>query len=407
MQVAYWNQRLKERWISTGDLPTSLLYSRVKVRQKRNQILTLKNVDGNWEEDSITIKNLVVDSMKKVLCTSQSLHQGNDTTMVLRELDIPKMLPSQLAHLDKDFTDEEIRRAMFSLNGSKSRGQMGMHWVNRDTIQLPKGMGGLGLRNLVCLNSALLMKQGCGWKFGNGETIMATKNRWMEGKISTTHSLDTTSEIWNWKPRDLLDQDGTGWNHRRLNSCFNLRDATLIASMEVPVTEVYDYMYWLDHKSDRYTVKTGYAFVKGLESWIGNGAVLEFYKVFWALHILPKWKLFVWKLLHNGLATRGNLGRRGLDIQVYCDLCEDWRNICNICSGFYTKPKDIWRGGILGIHLEDNADQSFVDWFLYYIQLYLSLDRKQGHRITFFLATLWGLWNARNNRVFRRSRLNV
>ncbi|XP_021734565.1 uncharacterized protein LOC110701255 [Chenopodium quinoa] len=42
--------------------------------------------------------------------------------MMLRELDIPKILPSQLALLYKDFTDEEIRRAMFSLNGAKTPG---------------------------------------------------------------------------------------------------------------------------------------------------------------------------------------------------------------------------------------------------------------------------------------------
>lgn len=35
----------------------------------------------------------------------------------------------------------------------------GMHWVKRSIIQLPKGMGGLGIRSMAGLNKAFLMKK--------------------------------------------------------------------------------------------------------------------------------------------------------------------------------------------------------------------------------------------------------
>lgn len=41
LKVQFWRQRMKELWVAKGDYPTPLLYSRVKVRQKRNKILTL------------------------------------------------------------------------------------------------------------------------------------------------------------------------------------------------------------------------------------------------------------------------------------------------------------------------------------------------------------------------------
>lgn len=34
----------------------------------------------------------------------------------------------------------------------------GTHWVNRNILHLPRGLGGLGIRSSSCLNRALLMK---------------------------------------------------------------------------------------------------------------------------------------------------------------------------------------------------------------------------------------------------------
>lgn len=40
---------------------------------------------------------------------------------------------------------------------SKS-GEKGIHWINRQRVQLPKGMGGLGIRSASIYNGALLFK---------------------------------------------------------------------------------------------------------------------------------------------------------------------------------------------------------------------------------------------------------
>lgn len=34
-----------------------------------------------------------------------------------------------------------------------------IHWVNKDIIHLPKGMGGLGIRSIRVLNQVFLMKK--------------------------------------------------------------------------------------------------------------------------------------------------------------------------------------------------------------------------------------------------------
>lgn len=50
--------------------------------------------------------------------------------------------------------DSVISRFWEALNGDR-----GIHWVNRDMIQKPKGLGGLGIRSVSMLNDTLLFKQ--------------------------------------------------------------------------------------------------------------------------------------------------------------------------------------------------------------------------------------------------------
>uniref|UniRef100_A0A803LLS6 TF-B3 domain-containing protein n=1 Tax=Chenopodium quinoa TaxID=63459 RepID=A0A803LLS6_CHEQI len=204
----------------------------------------------------------------------------------------------------------------YRLNKSRNKDGRGMHWINKDTIQLPKGSGGLGVRSMSSLNRA--------------------------------RSFD---------------------------------EATLIASMELREQELDDLMYWLGHKSGRYTVKSGYAFIKRSMVMDNSHHYSDFLKTLWLLEFMPKWKLFMWKLLCNDIATKRNLGRRGLQTNTCYDLCsdseEDLQHIFRFCS----TARNVWRGGILGIHLEANGDQSFIEWFLYYIRLFISQDGRHGHRV--------------------------
>lgn len=36
---------------------------------------------------------------------------------------------------------------------------------------------------------------------------------------------------------------------------------------------------------------------------------------------MPKWKLFLWKLWHNGLALASNLYNRGITTSGECPIC--------------------------------------------------------------------------------------
>ncbi|XP_021865192.2 uncharacterized protein [Spinacia oleracea] len=136
---------------------------------------------------------------------------------------------------------------------------------------------------------------------------------------------------------------------------------------------------------------------------IGNGD----FKTLWSMNILPKWKLFLWKLLHNGIATKVNLGQRGIQLSMICDLCgmgdEDNQHLFRFCE----IAQQVWRNGALVIHSEFNETMSFKEWFLFYIRLFQRQDGKNSPRCIYFISTLWGLWLSRNNHIFRKEATTV
>lgn len=117
--------------------------------------------------------------------------------------------------------------------------------------------------------------------------------------------------------------------------------------------------------------------------------------------ILPKWKLFIWKILHNGIATKVDLDRRGIHVSLFCDLCDNQEEDAQHIFRFCGIAKQSWRGEVLSLHLEYNDSMSFKEWFMFYIRQFHSQDGKNSHRTVYFISTLWALWLVRRNRVFR------
>ncbi|XP_021722378.1 uncharacterized protein LOC110689853 [Chenopodium quinoa] len=176
--------------------------------------------------------------------------------------------------------------------------------------------------------------------------------------------------------------------------------------MELSLSDGDDFLYWKYHPSGKYTVKTGYYYLSkdlGLDSATFLARDQEFIKLVWMLEIQPKWKLFLWKLFHDGIAVKGNLARRGIHAKIECDLCreevEDSQHLFRFCI----QAKEIWETSSLDVSPDSPGSISLKGWIQHYILLFYSKDGKQGTRCVGFIATLWGMWKARNARCFRGS----
>lgn len=146
-----------------------------------------------------------------------------------------------------------------------------------------------------------------------------------------------------------------------------------------------DTLYWNHHLSCKLTIKAGYAHLAGFESE-ERDMVSQFTKIIWKLQILPKLKVFLWKLHHNAMAVKGNLENRGINVSPKCDYCgKDWKDVQHLFR-FCRLARPAWATCYLAIR---------------YILVFYSKDGVNSPRIEIFVAMLWSLWVTRNEKAFR------
>lgn len=140
----YWKQRMKRNWMLLGDCPSHLLYSRIRKQTIRNDITSLKDVQGNWTTNPEHIMLIVKDFWTSIFSNTSTSSNEDETNQVLKELDLPVLNEQQQASLTQAFSAEEIKYAMFPIAGSKSLGPDGftaefhkIHWdlIGHDIIE--------------------------------------------------------------------------------------------------------------------------------------------------------------------------------------------------------------------------------------------------------------------------------
>ncbi|XP_048503106.1 uncharacterized protein LOC104896166 [Beta vulgaris subsp. vulgaris] len=336
-----------------------------------------------------------------------------------------------------------------------SRASKPIYWINKSTLELPKGGGGLGIRNVNLFNKALLTKQAVrihnsshslisqiycakyrnspvnlvlqkhklgktSWGFrglcraiqecsegfakviGNGADTYILKEKWLKGVgIETKQGIDLEA-LGLQKVRDLMHASQNSWNPALIWKVFSTSTAIQILSTHIPTEECQDHFKWIGSKSGALRVKDVYAHLLMSKGRLGlNQNDTRFWSKLWATDLLPKWKFFVWRLLHKALATNSNLIKRKVDLQKECYIChqhmEDESHLFRDCD----TVTRIWSSSNLGIKTSSSKFIPFGEWIKNFLQFFWKIEGVKSERANVFVATLWSIWIYRNNIVFR------
>ncbi|KAA3460544.1 reverse transcriptase [Gossypium australe] len=233
------------------------------------------------------------------------------------------------------------------------------------TLCQPKGMGGIGLRNMKLFNIALLgcqvwrlisnknslcfkvlsskyfpdgnifnakkvnrasytwssiatvadlLKNGFRWQVGNGETINIKKDNWgLEG-------LNGNTII----PNMLLSCDGSKesercWNVEKVQRLYGKDWGDSICDILIESADQSDRMIWFHNLHGVFTSKSAYSWL--LLKELGYGPHRCFWKNIWKLKMLQKIRVFAWRVGHEILPTKVKIASISSDVNVNCPRC--------------------------------------------------------------------------------------
>ena len=328
-------------------------------------------------------------------------------------------------------------------------------WVSWEKICRSKKEGGLGMRNLVVFNKAMLAKQA--WrvlKFPHSLMAKVLKNKYfphtsfMDVRVSPLASYTWKSIL---SARQLLERGvrkvvGNGaaivlwsdpwiptlpnfrvlkrvqpeggprmvnevivegkWDKAELRKYLTQWEIGEILKIPIPITSPSDKWMWHYTKSGDFSVRSAY-FVelerrKNEHASSSRSREHSVWKELWHTKVPAKVRNFGWKALHQGLPMRAELAKRGCEIDKMCPLCgeqeETVKHIMMSCPDTQT----IWRLSPLRLIPNADGEGSFTEWVAE-----LLVKVKDERWWALFWCVAWGVWLRRNVWVFESRRVEL
>ncbi|XP_074310578.1 uncharacterized protein LOC141646600 [Silene latifolia] len=303
-----------------------------------------------------------------------------------------------------------------------------IHWLSRDSLQLPLESGGLGFKSVSLLSQASLLKNfwrihhhpsgllskfmtpkyrkdlpipaskskvsnpsflwsglcrvatafspGFSWKIGNGAAVDLLTNPWVNGHtpLVRLYSAAETPTIC-----DLLDASGN-WNPFSVYRWFQSPCGKAILAMEPPHIDIDDFLYWKYTEDEVYTVRSGYDFLLSQTSFSCSPSFYSAFpwKVLWGFRCSPKFPLLVWRIVHNILPSLENLSVRGIQVSTCCVFCNSQSESLDHLFRSCTVSRHVW------LSVTDSADKCLLR----------------------FLCIIKAIWMTRNSVVFDNCSVN-
>lgn len=170
----------------------------------------------------------------------------------------------------------------------------------------------LGAKNLV--------EKGVRWRVGDRRSIRIWEDNWIPTVGSWQVHCRKPASCPLTKVSELIDHQRLCWKHQLLGQFFSPQEVKQILSIPVNHYGLTYHMYWNMEKKGCFSVKSAYKLAQSLSQTPSKGEETSrtgddnqrMWRRVWKLPIKLKLKHFLWRCLHNWLATGGAIRQRGM-----------------------------------------------------------------------------------------------
>lgn len=200
----------------------------------------------------------------------------------------------------------------------------------------------------------------------------------------------------------LIDVHRGCSNKDLVEQLFDVQEARVIQQIPLSLCGAKDQLIWSQEKHGHFSVKSAYKLsqmaVECSKATAESSHVRqdnrEMWTRMWKLPVKPKVKIFLWKCLHDWLATNMAIQKKGMQVDETCRRCglakESREYIFFHCVDFVL----IWKLAPVSWERFHHLIDPFVHWWRSISTAGHDTQVLQGLEFTIFL--LWQIWKSRN-----------
>ncbi|XP_026377925.1 uncharacterized protein LOC113272281 [Papaver somniferum] len=213
------------------------------------------------------------------------------------------------------------------------------------------------------LESRSLLKKGCMWLIGNGESITIRDEPWIPSIHDHTIPGITENSDHLIKGQQLINPETKEWNTNIIENAFDQFTATQIKKIYIN-KEAKDRLIWKLTPHGNFTPQS---FQKLLMERAGEssdtGQNTFPWKKFWAVgSTAPKIKLFVWRAIHRGPGVLQRIEKFVEGVDPICRHCNNHEEDADHLLIHCNLAQMDWFASPIGLRLKENQDITFSQW---------------------------------------------
>lgn len=239
--------------------------------------------------------------------------------------------------------------------------------------------------------------KGFRWVLGNRQSISIFSDPWLRGKSDfcvENHHVNNASTA---KVCEYFRPNAKEWDVNKVEQTFQEDDVRCILQVRIPRNHVQDRVAWMATNDGRYTAKSGYHFWYNRNFDMSNEIESKGWNRLWKLQIPHKTKLILWHFCRNNIPVRNLLRGKGVQTTIICPMCNT--DVEHLLHVFFDcdYAKRCWVKS--GLSYDMGEVYSGPTWLLE------KLCNEPEESLITIAKTLWGIWFARNNRVWEEKQL--